>query len=142
MNCEPPSALHLAANHVMSEMIFVVLSFVWSKEGFHVAPRRLDVISVIPGVRINERDGVIEVAVRLTVRPDILIRSPAIIDQLSAGFDPSTNFARRRFCPVQEQEMFYQTRVPHRQTPTGPLQGVPYCISADRTCFHRSQRSC
>jgi len=58
----------------MSEMIFVVLlSVVWSKEGFHVAPRRLDVISVIPGVRINERDGVTDGAVCVTVRPDILI---------------------------------------------------------------------
>ena len=81
----------------MNEMIFVVLlPVVWSKECFHVAPRRLDVISVIPGVRINERDGVIYGAVRVTVRPDILIRSPPITDGRSAGFDPSTNNARER----------------------------------------------
>ena len=80
----------------MSEVIFVVLSVVWSKEGFNVAPRRLDVISVIPGVRINERDRVIYVTVRVTVRHHILIRSPAITDERSSGFDPSTNNARQR----------------------------------------------
>jgi hypothetical protein len=44
--------------HVMSEMIFVVLlSLLWSKEGFHVAPRKFDVISVIPvSVLMNEME--------------------------------------------------------------------------------------
>jgi hypothetical protein len=33
------------------------------------------------------------------------------------------------------------TSVPHTQTPTGSLQGVPYGIFADRTCSLRSKRS-
>jgi hypothetical protein len=81
---------------VMSEMIFVViLAVVWSKERLHVTQRTLDVISLIPGVRINERDRVIHGAVRVTVRPDILIRSPAITDELWAGFDQVTNNIRQ-----------------------------------------------
>jgi hypothetical protein len=79
----------------MSEMVFVVLlAVVWSKESLHVTPRTLDGISVIPGVRINERDGVIHGAVRVTVRPDILIHNPAVTDERCAGFDPVKNNVR------------------------------------------------
>ena len=81
----------------MSEIKYVVLlPVVWSKEGFDVTPRRLDVISVISGVRIDERDRVIYGAVHVNMRPDILIRSPAITDERSAGFDPNRNNARQR----------------------------------------------
>ena len=70
------------------------------QEGFDVTPGTLDGISVIPGVRIDEAYRVIYGAVRVTVRPDILICSPAITDERSARFDPS------RICPEREQEMF------------------------------------
>jgi len=58
-----------------------------------MVPHALNSICVILGVRINERDGVIHGVVPVTVGPDILIRSPAIADERSAGFNPSTNNA-------------------------------------------------
>ena len=60
----------------MCKMKFVVLlPVVWSKEGLHVTPRTFDGFSMILGVQIDERDRVIYGAVRVTVRPDILLRS-------------------------------------------------------------------
>jgi hypothetical protein len=101
--------------HVMGQMEFVVLPpVVWSKESLNMTPRRLDCISMISGVRIDERDRAIYGAVRVTQRPNIPVRRPAITDELSAGFDPGTNDA------VREQGMFYRTIVQHRQTSTGP----------------------
>ena len=76
-------------------MEFVVLPVVRSKEGLNVAPRALDCICMIPGVRINERDQVIHGAVRVTVSPDILIRNTSVADERGAGFDPSTNNAHQ-----------------------------------------------
>jgi hypothetical protein len=55
-------------------------------------PHGLDGISVIPSVRIDERDGVTNSAVRVTDGPNIPVRSPAITDDSSAGFDPSTYY--------------------------------------------------
>jgi hypothetical protein len=54
-------------------------------------PHKLDSVRVIPGVRIHEGDRVIHCAMRVTMRCDILIRSPAITDEHCAGFDPSTD---------------------------------------------------
>jgi hypothetical protein len=59
------------------------------KEVLHSTPQRLDGIRVIPGVRINERDEVVNGAVRETDGSDITVHSPAITDS-SARFDPST----------------------------------------------------
>jgi hypothetical protein len=50
---------------------------------------------MIPGVRINGRDRVFHGALRVTVRPDIMIRSPATADERGARFHPSTNNARQ-----------------------------------------------
>ena len=74
----------------MCEMKFVVLlPVVWPKEGLHVKPRTLERVSMIPEFLIDERDGVMyDGAVRVTVRPDILKRSPAMTDERSVGFDP------------------------------------------------------
>ena len=91
-----PLCLAPRRKHVVGQMEFIVLlPAVRSKEGLNVTPRALDSICVIPGVRINERDRMIHGAVRVTVGPDILIRSPAIADERGAGFDPSTNNARQ-----------------------------------------------
>ena len=91
-----PLCLAPRRKHVVGQMEFVVLlPAVRSKEGLNVAPFALNSICVIPSARINERDGVIRGAVRVTMRPDILIRSPAIADERGAGFDPSTNNARQ-----------------------------------------------
>ena len=81
-------------------------------------------------VRIDETDWVINGAVHVTPRPNILVCSPAITDERSARFDPCTDDDRQsqRFCPEKEQEMFYRTRVQHHQTPTG-LNRVPPIFS-------------
>ena len=73
----------------MREMEFVVLPTVLLfKESLHVTPRTLDGVSVISGVRIHERNGVIYGAVRVALTPDTPVRSPAVTDECSAGFDP------------------------------------------------------
>jgi hypothetical protein len=50
---------------------------------------------MIPGVRIHEEDRVIRGTMRVTMRRDIPIRSPAITDERCAGFDPSTDNVRQ-----------------------------------------------
>jgi hypothetical protein len=82
--------------HVMGQMEFVGLPpVVWSKESLNMTPRTLDGISMIPSFGIDERDRVIYGAVRVNQRSNIPIRSPAITDELSAGFDPGTNDVRQ-----------------------------------------------
>ena len=91
-----PLCLAPRRKHIMCEMEFVVLLLiVRSKEGLRVTPRTLYSISVIPGVRIDEQDRVIHGAVRVTVRPDIMVRSPAVTDERCAGFDPCKDDARQ-----------------------------------------------
>jgi hypothetical protein len=107
----------------MGPMEFVVLPLVvWSKESLNMMPRTLDGISMIPGVWIDEWDRVIYGAVLVTQRLNIPVRSPAITDELSAGFDPGTNDVRQ--CvggSVRYGNKECSTGlVQHCQTPTGP----------------------
>jgi hypothetical protein len=52
-------------------------------------------VLVVSGVRIDERNAVVHDAVRVTLRHHIPIRSPAITDERSAGFNPSTDNVRQ-----------------------------------------------
>jgi len=61
-----------------------------SEENLNTTPGTLDGVSVVSGVRIDERNAVVHGAVRVTLTLDIPIRSPEITDERSAGFDPST----------------------------------------------------
>jgi hypothetical protein len=80
---------------------------------------------MIPGVRINEGDGVVNGAVRVTGGSDITVRSPARTGDSRAGFDPSTYISPAcRLDPVREQATFYRIHVQHRQTPIVREQGV------------------
>jgi len=70
-------------------MVFVVVSPVLLvKENLDPAPRELDGVSVVPGVRIDKVDAVVDGAVRETLRAEIAVRTPAVADDFSAGFDP------------------------------------------------------
>lgn len=60
-----------------------------------MTPSTLDGVSVVSGVRIDERNAVAHGAVHVTQRLDIPIRSPAIADERSAEFDPSTDNVRQ-----------------------------------------------
>jgi hypothetical protein len=70
----------------MDQAVLIVLPLVVrTKEILHTTRN----VCMIPGVGINERDGVIYGAVRVTDGPDILGHRPTITDDGSAGFDPS-----------------------------------------------------
>jgi len=58
------------------------------KEDLHATPRGLDGVGVGPGVRIEEVDAVVHSAVRVTLRTEIAVCTPAITDDCSASFDP------------------------------------------------------
>ena len=80
-------------------------------------------ISVFAGDGIFEVDAVVDSAMLVTQRTDIVVRTPAITNDLCAGFDPVTyNGSKvcRRFCPGREREMFFRTHALHRQTLTDP----------------------
>jgi hypothetical protein len=74
----------------MGQMELIALPLVWMKEVLHSVPHGLNGIRVIPGAQINEGDGVVNGAVRVTDQSVICMRSSSITDDRSAGFDPST----------------------------------------------------
>ena len=83
-------------------MIVVVLPpVVLAKKNFHVVPRAFNGISVFAGDRIFEVDAVVDRAMLVTKRTDVVVRTPAITNDLCAGFDPVTYYCQkcRRFCP-------------------------------------------
>ena len=53
-------------------------------------PRALDGIGVCPGVRIDEVDAVVNGLMRVTQSTEMAVRTPAITNDHSAGFDPVT----------------------------------------------------
>jgi len=73
----------------------VVPPMVSSEESLNVTPGTPDGVSVVAGVRIDERNAVVHDAVRVTLRLGIPIRSPGITDERSAGFGPSTDKVRQ-----------------------------------------------
>ena len=77
--------------HVMREMKFVIIPAVaLPKENLDSTPRALDSVGMCAGVGIYEVDTVIDGAIRVTLRTEIVVRTPAITNDCSAGFDPVT----------------------------------------------------
>jgi len=113
---------------VVCEVIMVVLSpVVLPEEDLDAMPRGLHGICVVPGVRIDEVDTVVDSAVQETLIVEIAVCTPAVTDDRSAWFDPGMYDCRQ--CVggsfrLREQIMFCRTLVQHRQTPTHsqPLQ--------------------
>ena len=54
-----------------------------------MAPRALYIVCVGACMLVNEANGVVNGAVRVTFRVEIPVRSQAMNDDRSAGFDPS-----------------------------------------------------
>jgi hypothetical protein len=74
-------------------MVLIILPpVVQSMDILDSTPHGLDGISVIPSVRTDERDGLINGAVCVNDGPNIPVRSPEITDDSSAGFEPSTYY--------------------------------------------------
>jgi len=94
-NCtkgDTPCALHLVSEHVVREMEFIVISaVVLPEENLDSMPRALDGISVCPGVRIDEVNAVVHGVMRVTLLSETAVRTPAITNDRSVGFDPVTN---------------------------------------------------
>jgi len=77
--------------HIVHETKFVIIpAVVLAKENLDSMPRALDSVGVCAGVGINEVDTVIGGAMRVTLRTEIVVRTPAITNDRSAGFDPVT----------------------------------------------------
>jgi len=60
------------------------------EENLDTTPRALDGIGVGPVVRIHELDSVVDGSVRVTLKTEIAVCTPAITDDCSARFDPVT----------------------------------------------------
>jgi len=74
------------------EMEFIVISaVVLPEENLDSTPRALDGISVCPGVRIDEVNAVVHGVMRVTLLSETAVRTPAITNDRSVGFDPVTN---------------------------------------------------
>jgi hypothetical protein len=77
--------------HVVRDMKFIIIpTVVLPKENLHSTPRALDSVCVCAGVWINELNTVINGLMRVTVRTQTVVRTPAITNDRSAGFDPVT----------------------------------------------------
>jgi len=57
-------------------------------EDLDAAPRGLENISVVPDVRIDEVDAVVQGTVRETLTVHIAVRKPAVTDDRCSWFDP------------------------------------------------------
>jgi hypothetical protein len=58
------------------------------EEDLDASPRGLDRICVVAGVWTDEVDAVGDIAVHVTLTVEITVRTPAINDDCSDGFDP------------------------------------------------------
>ena len=77
--------------HVVCHVVFIVFPpVVLALEKLDAMLRALDGIGVGPIVRIHELDAVVDGAVRVTLRTEIVVRIPGIGDDRSAGFNPVT----------------------------------------------------
>jgi hypothetical protein len=82
--------------HVVGQMVLVVLRpVVGSHELLNGTPLGLDIVYMIPGSRVNKRYRVVHGTISVTHRPNIPIRDPAITDDCSTWFDPSTYIFRQ-----------------------------------------------
>jgi len=89
--------------HVVSKMVTIILCLVvWPQEDLDAMPRGLNRVSVGPRVRIDKPKAMIDGAVRVTLRLEIVISTPAIADDRHAWFNPFTyNSHQRVGGPVQ-----------------------------------------
>jgi len=72
--------------HVVRQMEFVVIpAVVLPEENLDSTPRALDGIRVCAGVSIDEVDAVVDGAMRVNLRTEIAVRTPAITNDRSAG---------------------------------------------------------
>jgi len=75
--------------HVVGQMEFVIIpAVVLPEESLDSMPLALDCIRVCAGVRIKEVDAVVDSAMRITLRTKFAVRTPAITNDRSTGFDP------------------------------------------------------
>jgi hypothetical protein len=65
-----------------------------ASERFDATPRRHERVCVVASVRIDEVGAVVDSAVRVPQRIEIAVRTSAITDDRSAGFDPVTYDSR------------------------------------------------
>ena len=68
-------------------MYVVPLSVVGAQKSLHMMPRALYSVCVGACTHVNENNGMVNSAVRVTIRVEILVRSTAITDDRSAGFE-------------------------------------------------------
>jgi hypothetical protein len=90
--CERWYTLCLAPHreHIVCQMEFVVFpTVVLPDVNFDLTPRALDGVGVCPGVRINEVNAVINCLMLILLSTEISVRSPAVTNHRSAGFDPA-----------------------------------------------------
>ena len=75
----------------MCEVEFIVIpAVVLPEENLDLVPRALDGVGVCPGVRIDKVDAVVNGLIRVTLSTEIAVRTPAVTNDRSAGFDPVT----------------------------------------------------
>ena len=83
--------------HIVCEMVTIILRlFVWPQEDLQAMPRGLDRVGVVPRVWIDEPEAMIDGAVRVTLRLETAISTPAIADDRRAWFDPVTYNSHQR----------------------------------------------
>ena len=58
------------------------------EENLDSTPRAFSGLGVSTGVRIDEVDAVVDSAMPVTLRAKFMVRTPAVTDNCSAGFDP------------------------------------------------------
>jgi len=76
---------------VVCQMVVAILPrVVATKENIQSAPRALNCVDVIAGDRIFEVDAVVDGAMLVTQRAEIVVRTPAITNDPCACFDPVT----------------------------------------------------
>jgi hypothetical protein len=72
-------------------MVLVVLpTVVRPEKSLDVLPRGLIGVGLCPDYRIDEVNAVVNCAMRLTLRSDIVVSTPAIRNDLCVWFDPGT----------------------------------------------------
>jgi len=71
-------------------MYVVPLPVVRAQKSLHMTPRAVYSVCVGSCTLVNEGNGVVNSAVRVTFPVEIPVRSLAIADDRSAGFDPTT----------------------------------------------------
>jgi len=102
-------------------MHVVPLSVVRAQKSLHMTPCALYSVCVGACKLVNEANGMVYGVVRVTFPVEIAVRSPAITDDRSAGFDPCIyNGHQNVGGSVRNGKEKRFTRDQHRQIPTAP----------------------